>query len=82
MGIKRFQRNLEKFFYNPIALTKHTRKFFPNLRTQWIYEKEDEIFCDGQIQWYVVWYPITYMKSEEMKRKYKKEIPRKEACFS
>ena len=60
MGVKRFRGNLEKFFYNPIALNKTTRKFFPNMRTEWLYEPEDIVFTDGKIKWHVCWYSINY----------------------
>ena len=41
LAVKRFRGNLEKFFYNPIALNKPSRKFFLYLRTQWLYSEKD-----------------------------------------
>ena len=51
---------------------KTTRQFFPNLQTQWLYSLKDMIFIDGQIKWYVCWYPINYTKS--LKIREEKEI--------
>ena len=40
----KFYGNMTKFFYNPISLTKSTRKFFDHLKTLYIYSKDDNLF--------------------------------------
>ncbi|EDR27605.1 hypothetical protein EDI_178160 [Entamoeba dispar SAW760] len=67
-GIKRFQPNMERFHFNPIPLDKYSRKFFHNIETFHIYNKYDEIFNDGKIFKYVIWYKVsysTYLKEKE-----------------
>ena len=76
IAVKRFRGNLEKFFYNPISLNEKIRKYFPNLRTQWLYSEEDKIFNDGQIKWYVYWYPMSYRKSLELRKGKEREFKR------
>ena len=44
MCTRRFQGNMTKFFYNPIALTLNTRKFFTHLQTLYIYSNNDYQF--------------------------------------
>ena len=44
MCSSKFQGNMTKFFYNPIALTPITREFFTYLRTLYIYTEKDELF--------------------------------------
>ena len=70
---KRFRGNLEKFTFNPVSLTKHNRSYFPNVQIQHIYSQNDEIFCDGNINQYVIWFPIDYNHSLQLKSKIKKE---------
>ena len=58
--------NFSQFYYNPISLTKSTRKYFPNLLENWIYSKEDEIFVDGKITKIVFFNEITQKEAEEI----------------
>ncbi|BFU26177.1 leucine rich repeat protein, BspA family [Entamoeba histolytica] len=62
IGIKRFQGNMERFHFNPIPLNQHSRKLFPNIETFHIYNKEDEIFKEGRIIKYVIWYDVSYSR--------------------
>ena len=79
LGCKRFRFNLDRYFYNPLPLTKTTRLFFPFLRTQYVYSNEDELFFDEKIKYYEILYPITYL--EGMKIKKRKEMKGKEIKF-
>ncbi|EDR26501.1 hypothetical protein, conserved [Entamoeba dispar SAW760] len=59
-GIKRFQPNMERFHFNPIPLNEYSRKLFTNIETFHIYNKCDEIYNDGRIFKYVIWYTVSY----------------------
>ncbi|EDR24893.1 hypothetical protein EDI_347520 [Entamoeba dispar SAW760] len=61
IGVKRFQGNIERFHFNPIPLNEYSRKLFPNIETFHIYNEKDEIFNDGKIFKYVIWYPVDYL---------------------
>ena len=78
-GCKRFRCNLDRYFYNPIPLTKQTRSFFPFLRTQFIYNENDEIFYDDKIKYYDVFYEISYTEATEMRKR--KEMRGKQIKF-
>ncbi|GAT99365.1 leucine rich repeat protein bspa family [Entamoeba histolytica] len=67
MGVKRFRGNMERFHFNPIPLNQYSRKLFPNIETFHIYNKEDEIFKDGKIFKYVIWYKVEYSRYLEEK---------------
>ncbi|GAB1221101.1 hypothetical protein ENUP19_0064G0004 [Entamoeba nuttalli] len=74
IGIKRFQGNMERFHFNPIPLNQYSRKLFPNIETFHIYNKEDEVFKDGRIIKYVIWYKIdysTYLQEKKYGSEYK-----------
>ncbi|GAB1219560.1 hypothetical protein ENUP19_0038G0032 [Entamoeba nuttalli] len=74
IGIKRFQGNMERFHFNPIPLNQYSRKLFPNIETFHIYNKEDEVFEDGRIIKYVIWYKIdysTYLQEKKYGSEYK-----------
>ncbi|GAB1228123.1 hypothetical protein ENUP19_0377G0002 [Entamoeba nuttalli] len=74
IGIKRFQGNMERFHFNPIPLNQYSRKLFPNIETFHIYNKYDEIFEDGRIFKYVIWYNVsysTYLEEKEEMNEYK-----------
>ncbi|EDR30298.1 hypothetical protein, conserved [Entamoeba dispar SAW760] len=60
IGVKRFQGNIERFHFNPIPLNKYSRKLFTNIETFHIYNYNDEIFKDGRIFKYVIWYLVNY----------------------
>ncbi|EDR25218.1 hypothetical protein, conserved [Entamoeba dispar SAW760] len=60
IGIKRFQGNIERFHFNPIPLNEYSRKLFTNIETFHVYEYDDEIFKDGRIFKYVIWYLVNY----------------------
>ncbi|EDR29979.1 hypothetical protein, conserved [Entamoeba dispar SAW760] len=62
IGIKRFRGNIERFHFNPIPLDEYSRKFFPNIETFHVYGYDDEIFNDGKIFKYVIWYLVSYSK--------------------
>ncbi|GAB1225426.1 hypothetical protein ENUP19_0252G0062 [Entamoeba nuttalli] len=42
--------------YNEIMIV--SKKLFPNIETFHIYNKEDEVFKDGRINKYVIWYKV------------------------
>ncbi|GAB1220430.1 hypothetical protein ENUP19_0053G0028 [Entamoeba nuttalli] len=65
IGVKRFQGNMERFHFNPIPLNQSSRKLFPNIETFHIYNKEDEIFKDGRIFKYVIWYKVKVNSLED-----------------
>ena len=44
MSSKKFEKNMEKFFYNPVSINVTTRPFFTNLRTLYIYKPNDNLF--------------------------------------
>ena len=69
MATKRFRGNMEKFHYNPIALTSKTFSFFPNIETYHVYDIDDEISNSNKIEKYVIWYKLNYHQSlvEKMK---------------
>ncbi|EDR24270.1 hypothetical protein EDI_282900 [Entamoeba dispar SAW760] len=76
-GIKRFQGNIERFHFNPIPLNHYSRKLFTNIETLHIYNEEYEIFNDGKIFKYVIWYEVnysTYLKEKEARNICKKDI--------
>ncbi|EDR28008.1 hypothetical protein, conserved [Entamoeba dispar SAW760] len=60
IGVKRFQGNIERFHFNPIPLDKYSRKLFTNIETFHVYGYDDEIFNDGKIFKYVIWYLVNY----------------------
>ena len=78
-GCKRFKNNLDRYFYNPIPLTQQILSFFPFLRTQFIYDENDEILYDDKIQYYDVFYEIPYRKAKEMRNR--KEMKGKQIKF-
>ncbi|ELP92392.1 leucine rich repeat containing protein BspA family protein, partial [Entamoeba invadens IP1] len=41
---KKFNDNMEKFHYNPIPLTFKTLKYFPNIETLHLWNKDDDNF--------------------------------------
>ncbi|BFU26596.1 leucine rich repeat protein bspa family [Entamoeba histolytica] len=53
---------MERFHFNPIPLNQYSRKLFPNIETFHIYNEEDEIFEDGRIIKYVIWYKVSYSR--------------------
>ncbi|EDR29597.1 hypothetical protein EDI_331760 [Entamoeba dispar SAW760] len=69
IGIKRFQGNIERFHFNPIPLNEYSRKLFTNIETFHIYNENDEIFNDGKIFKYVIWYLVEYSKYLQEKEK-------------
>ncbi|GAB1221128.1 hypothetical protein ENUP19_0065G0001 [Entamoeba nuttalli] len=74
IGIKRFRGNMERFHFNPIPLNQYSRRLFPNIETFHIYKEEDEIFEDGRIFKYVIWYKVsysTYLEEKEEMNEYK-----------
>ena len=63
MSCKKFKGNLEKMKHNPIPLNKTTRKFFPNITSQWIYSDQEQIFRDGKIENYVYFNRIPWLQA-------------------
>ena len=71
-AVKAYQGNMERFRFNPIPLTKTTRKFFPCLQTLHIYDEDDERFeNDKEIEQIVVWYQVNYSQTFNSSRKAK-----------
>ena len=84
-GVKRFRFNFERYFYNPIPLTKKTRPFFSFLRTQYLYDKNDEVFYDDKILYYDILFQISYTDGMNMREsdKFKgKEIKFRKMYYS
>ncbi|KAL7717535.1 hypothetical protein QTN25_004938 [Entamoeba marina] len=54
----KFKETTEKLRYNPISIT--SKKLFPKIQTQYLYNRKDKIFND--IQHHEIWYTITYHK--------------------
>ncbi|BFU19622.1 leucine rich repeat protein, BspA family protein [Entamoeba histolytica HM-1:IMSS-B] len=68
LGVKRYRGNMERFRFNPIPLDDYSRKFFPNIETLNLYNKDDMIFNDGKIFKQMIWYKVeysTYLKEKE-----------------
>ena len=69
---KRFRYNMEKFHYNPIALTHKTRHFFPNIETLFQYTSSDELFendkkiIDRKLQMYP--YYLRYKDVDQLEK--------------
>ena len=69
---RRFQRNMEKFHYNPVSLNTITREFFPYLQTLFIYSEDDELFEEDKriiarnIQ--IVPYYLKYQEKEQLEQ--------------
>ncbi|EDR21665.1 hypothetical protein, conserved [Entamoeba dispar SAW760] len=60
MGVKRYRGNIERFHFNPIPLNEYSRKLFTNIETFHVYNYNDEIFNDGKIFKYIIWYKVSY----------------------
>ena len=72
IGCKQYNGNLSKFFYNPISLKPHLLKFFPNIQTLHLYNRDDEYLENSNIQRYVNWYEyIPYSKLQNKNIEYK-----------
>ena len=67
---KRFQENFNKFYFNPISLTKNLLSFFPKIETLYLYDENDEMIDNETIHSYVILYPISYVKSMFLKMLY------------
>ena len=52
MTCKQNQGNSEKFFYNPISITKETINLFPNIESLYMYTEVDELLSDEIIKRY------------------------------
>ena len=63
---KKAKGNMEKFHFNPLSLTKETRKYFTSLETLHIYKRGDEEFRDEKFYKRILHYDIDY---EEYLRK-------------
>ena len=44
LSSSKFDKNMEKFHYNPMPLNSLTRSFFPNLQTLYVYHSNDMLF--------------------------------------
>ena len=83
MTTQRFKMTLEKYYYNPISLTKTTMCFFPNIETLHLYNENDELLEGGRIQWYVNWFQrIGYFQSLDVKEKTNKNIEFKQLIYT
>ena len=65
---KKARGNMEKFHFNPIPLTKETRKYFTNLETLHVYNKGDEEFRDEKFYKRIIYYEIEYDDYFEQKQ--------------
>ena len=63
----KYNGNMTKFFYNPLPIDEQIIKFFPNIRTQYLYSKSDKMIVNETIQWYNFIYKIGYLEWKEMK---------------
>ena len=52
---KRLKKNMEKYQHNPLSLNETTVKYFPNIDTLHIYERNDKYLVSGRITKYVDW---------------------------
>ncbi|BFU26445.1 hypothetical protein EHI_154590 [Entamoeba histolytica HM-1:IMSS] len=82
MGVKRFEGNMERFHFNPIPLNQYSRKLFPNIETFHIYNEKDEIFKDGKIFKYVIWYKVNYSRYLKEKNEMNELHSFGNECFS
>ena len=44
LSSSKFDKNMEKFLYNPVSINETTRSFFPNIQTLYIYSPSDLLF--------------------------------------
>ena len=66
---RRLKKNMEKYHFNPIELTKKTREFFPYLQTLYLYNREDNRFeNDERIIARKNDYIYNYLENEERKQ--------------
>ena len=66
----KFKENNDKFHFNPFQINTKTRKYFINLQTFWLFHQNDEIFSDGDISGYYVYYDVSYHNYLKMKDNY------------
>ena len=59
---------MEKFHYNSVSVNNETVKFFPNIETLHLYEKNDQYLTGGRIIQYVDWVMRSYQEMEKMKK--------------
>ncbi len=74
---KRCRGNMEKFHYNPISVNERTVKFFPNVETLHLYNKDDKYLEGWRIEKYVDWRHLSFIEMLE-ERKHNKIIEFKE----
>ena len=60
LATKKAKNNMEKFHFNPIPLTKETRKYFTSLETLHVYDEGDEEFREEQFYKRIIHYRIDY----------------------
>ncbi|KAL7716441.1 hypothetical protein QTN25_006081 [Entamoeba marina] len=70
----KFQCTLDKFHFNPIPVS--SKKLFPNLQTQYLYNKNDVEL--KEVHQYVVWYPVSITQSKFDDKQYKNIVLKKE----
>ena len=66
-AVKRFRGNIEKLHFNPISVDEKIVSFFPNIETLHLYRKEDKFLKKGRIQFYVIWYKVSYLEYLKIK---------------
>ena len=64
---KKAKNNTEKFHFNPIRITKETRKYFRSLETLHVYHKGDEEFRNEKFYKRIIHYEVTYDEYLEKK---------------
>ena len=57
---KKAKGNMEKFHFNPIPLTRETRKYFTHLETLHVYNEGDEEFRNEHFYKRIIHYEIDY----------------------
>ena len=68
---------MEMFHFNPIPLTKDTRKFFTSLETLHIYNKGDEEFREEKYHKRIIHYEIEYTQKKKVDHRLKRLITSK-----
>ena len=80
LSTSRYQGNMTKFHYNPISITRSTRKFFDHLKTLYIYDSHDDQFIDDEaIIQRIVLCALTHQESMMVENQTKKKV--KEMIF-
>ena len=72
LATKKAKDNMEKFHFNPISLTRETRKYFTQLETLHVYERGNEEFRDEKFFKRIIHYRVKW--NEYFQRKEEDDV--------